>query len=605
MAPNWPNTIAPRHHRIRKRAEAYASALYYSECSLRGISPNGAAKAEENARSCISRWWLKGNDPNHPSLQGNGSTGSKGAQAAEENPKPNQASASSEINDEDTRTGDENGSYVAGNQEEDNDPLEGDSSNAPILARDDDFGSSFGTLNNFCSDWDAVAQKNQKDLSNNSPLLPSRLTRPHTTHVVSPQPQVSERVEDSSMEMLNSYYSSSPNQLLTQEKEKDLMSKIKSPVAVAQVSSGSEADGSVYSSSLSYDDSTTFYPKPRFQNVESTFKSVTKSRKRGRADVSPLGQSYLDARVESAKTELLSRLENEGISLAFRKELASLEKYAKLKASTSKNRKTSSPVHSLDSTDVDGTWLMISPPEYPSCLGKNADGDSLFTLGRMTFDMFQPSNLVCSIQKQYNTIKSVELKDFLSCVPKSLRKEVDNERNGRCSGRLKTYNIIASFTIEQPDGSPSNEDAPPDKSKKLRGILTSYGYALPDPTNPDRKSIWFTGGTIEPAENDSLEEWKKIFGTTSVTSFPSEAPPVGDTTKKQSLIEAEKARTLASKILLGAVHAPMDNQGIVGFHLKKPIGGHGSAYCDIVYNMDDTLRVMRGHSGSIYVFKRV
>ena len=132
--------------------------------------------------------------------------------------------------------------------------------------------------------------------------------------------------------------------------------------------------------------------------------------------------------------------------------------------------------------------------------------------------------------------------------------------------------------------------------------MTNYGYALPDPALPSRKSIWFTGGTIEPADDDAVDEWKKIFGSASVNIGPSKAPKY-DASEKPSLVEAEKARTLASKILLGAVHEPIDEQGIVGFHLNRPIGGHGNAYCDIVY-MDDELRIMRGHSGSIYVFKR-
>ena len=150
--------------------------------------------------------------------------------------------------------------------------------------------------------------------------------------------------------------------------------------------------------------------------------------------------------------------------------------------------------------------------------------------------------------------------------------------------------IIASFTIEQADNLTRHENAPSVQPKKpLRGILTNYGFALPDPTLPDRKSIWFTSGTIEPAD-DSLDEWKNIFGS-----------PENDAAKSQS--GADKARKLASRILLGVVPEKMDNTGMLGFHLKKPIGGHGSAYVDLVY-MDDELRVMRGHSGSIYVFKR-
>lgn len=121
--------------------------------------------------------------------------------------------------------------------------------------------------------------------------------------------------------------------------------------------------------------------------------------------------------------------------------------------------------------------------------------------------------------------------------------------------------------------------------------MTNYGYTLPDPSNPNRKSIWFTAGTIEPADEDSLEDWKKLFGE-------KHSP---DSARTQY---TAKARSLASEILLGAVSEPMDEHGTAGYYLTQPIGGHGYAYCDVVF-MDDEIRVMRGHCGSVLVFRRV
>ena len=57
----------------------------------------------------------------------------------------------------------------------------------------------------------------------------------------------------------------------------------------------------------------------------------------------------------------------------------------------------------------------------------------------MTFDMYQPSGLVCSVQKQYNQIQEIEKDDLPLYVPKTLRGEVDNERSSETKGRLKTY----------------------------------------------------------------------------------------------------------------------------------------------------------------------
>ena len=156
---------------------------------------------------------------------------------------------------------------------------------------------------------------------------------------------------------------------------------------------------------------------------------------------------------------------------------------------------------------------------------------------------------------------------------------------------LLQNSIIVSFTIK--DTNATEEDGSEPK-EPLRGIMTNYGYSLPDPNHPDRKSVWFTGGTIEPADDSRLDEWKKIFSFKTVETDTDG----GNCTDN----EAEKARTLASKILLGIVHEPIDSQGVVGYHLNRPIGGHGSTYVELVY-MDDELRIMRGHSGSVYVMK--
>ena len=59
----------------------------------------------------------------------------------------------------------------------------------------------------------------------------------------------------------------------------------------------------------------------------------------------------------------------------------------------------------------------------------------------------------------------------------------------------------------------------------LIGILTTYGYVLPDPNVQNHLSIWFSGGKIEEANEDDtgrkLQEWKKAFGGGSGLGFSS------------------------------------------------------------------------------------
>lgn len=126
--------------------------------------------------------------------------------------------------------------------------------------------------------------------------------------------------------------------------------------------------------------------------------------------------------------------------------------------------------------------------------------------------------------------------------------------------------------------------------KPIKGILTNQGYFIPDPNVPNRLSIWFSGGSLEVQDEPAdLEEWTKVFDFA--------------TAPERNL--REYANILAARLLLGALlPEQVENDGTMSFTLKKPIGGHGCAFCDIVY-MDDDLRIMRGHLGSIIVCSRV
>lgn len=238
------------------------------------------------------------------------------------------------------------------------------------------------------------------------------------------------------------------------------------------------------------------------------------------------------------------------------------------------------------SESVDGMWLTLSKPSYFGCLGENDNGDPMYTLGRMAFDMFSPTNLVCSLQGNFNPVEVVgeeERKAMLECVPKSLREEVESGKTV-----LRTYHVVAAFTIEPALASFPN--APnKDVHRPIKGIMTTYGYSLPDPEVANRHSIWFTGGRIEPNNHPAdVFEWKRLFTL---------HPP------KHSW--GEKAKLLAVKLLMGAtVPELMASDGSMEYTFTRPLGGHGMAYVDVVY-LDETLRIVRGHRGTIFVFSRL
>lgn len=245
-----------------------------------------------------------------------------------------------------------------------------------------------------------------------------------------------------------------------------------------------------------------------------------------------------------------------------------------------------STLHYTGDSSVDGMWLQLSKPNYFGSLGENDNGDPMYTLGRMSFDMFSPTNLVCSLQGSFNPVEIVneeERKAMLETVPKSLREEVESGKTV-----LRTYHVVAAFTIEPSLASFPN--APnKDVHRPIKGIMTTFGYSLSDPNEPNRQSIWFTGGRIEPNNNPGdIAEWKRLFTL---------HPP------KHTF--GEKAKLLAVKLLMGAtVPEGMAEDGSMEFTFTRPIGGHGTAYVDVVY-LDETLRIVKGHRGTIFVFSRI
>lgn len=55
-----------------------------------------------------------------------------------------------------------------------------------------------------------------------------------------------------------------------------------------------------------------------------------------------------------------------------------------------------------------GNWLTLSKPTYDECKGRNSKGELTYSLGRMSFGMFRPTNLVCSVQASFNNVQTID-----------------------------------------------------------------------------------------------------------------------------------------------------------------------------------------------------
>lgn len=357
---------------------------------MSGISETSAVAAEEDIRSNQSRWWLQGDDPNHPALnsvQHDAMAKSDGEASA----------VSGDIKSNET----EDDSDDQG-REEDSDSDSDSDWDAPIFARDDDmatsslpFCSNALYFNRSSNNPLAASEAPHYKVSTSSTLLPAWLKMPIRSDAVL------------------QCYSTHPHTFTGKPPLP------RSTFVTHHITSESEADDSFHVSEMSQDESSTAV-------TSAHIKRGVKRIKLSIDEKVSLDETFQQARIDQAKKDLLSSLAETSIK-SFSQSLKCLEDAARNKESSS------------DGQEIDGTWIMISPPDYPSCLGTNVDGDKLFTLGRMSFGMYEPASLICSIQQQFNTISSVKNKaDIPQYVPSSLRKEVDVE-SGECSGRMKTY----------------------------------------------------------------------------------------------------------------------------------------------------------------------
>ncbi|MEB3278422.1 MAG: PAP/fibrillin family protein [Lyngbya sp.] len=200
---------------------------------------------------------------------------------------------------------------------------------------------------------------------------------------------------------------------------------------------------------------------------------------------------------------------------------------------------------------LEGNWLLINAPDFPG--GKRTeDGEYIYTLGRLAFNLFQPTDLKVLINRVLQPI-----------LPSN-------------DGEKLTYNIEIEFTT-------LDENSP-----KLRGIVRNKG--LCSPQNEQSLQVQFIGGELaplEPENPESMKAWMSVFGNQK---------------SNKSLNIAQKLQSFMAKLLFG-LEPPqgIDSQtGKVSFTMKKSPKGS----LEVLY-LDEELRITRGNRGTVTVCERI
>ena len=140
--------------------------------------------------------------------------------------------------------------------------------------------------------------------------------------------------------------------------------------------------------------------------------------------------------MEEAKMDLLKALsdaDGDTTNTKFQFALSHLESYHYYRQITNTfhpyDYKQHTTTTNKDHYNIDKLWFNMTKPTYTECLGKNSRSEYRYKLGRLSFDMFPSSHLVCSIQGMFNYIGKIRSTanhnnmDNIS-IPTSLRQEL-------------------------------------------------------------------------------------------------------------------------------------------------------------------------------------
>lgn len=234
-------------------------------------------------------------------------------------------------------------------------------------------------------------------------------------------------------------------------------------------------------------------------------------------------------------------------------------------------------VRKSTSNYFDGDWLMESAPSFSNKKGYNENGDAVYLMGRMTFNMIQPGSILCSIQKttqhvhklsKYPSNIDEEGKIILPpFIPTKLLEEVNAK-----SDEVRTFTTCIYFTVEE------------EEYKGLKGMIRMEGYMIQNSDDGNNFDVWFTGGKCFALKGQNVDKWKALFGT-----------------KSPDLSYMEQFQLWIAKIIMGAEPSTgLLEDDSLSFSMKKPIAGSQK-----VTYLDETTRITVGNRGTIVVTSRM
>jgi PAP_fibrillin len=221
---------------------------------------------------------------------------------------------------------------------------------------------------------------------------------------------------------------------------------------------------------------------------------------------------------------------------------------------------------------LEGSYVSLTRAEFPGRLKQEPGNEHLdqYTLGRMSFGIFQPANLVCSVCSTHNELRRVP-------------KDGKGENQDGEESRTYAYPLVTNVIIHTPKG-----DFP--------ASLHMEAFCMTDKQPKNRMGVTFVGGTLVPGEDvrsnpSRLSLWKEVFA--------------------KAYEKAKAERSYLSSLMLYVFQwmfqltTPTDEDAQASescsFRFEMKRCPHG--YIDVLY-LDEDMRITRGNRGTVVILER-
>ena len=224
----------------------------------------------------------------------------------------------------------------------------------------------------------------------------------------------------------------------------------------------------------------------------------------------------------------------------------------------------------VDSPLFNGEYSALTSPNFPGRIKPSKGQEDIvqYTLGRLSFNIFQPHKLVCTLRSVRNPVDTMA--------------NFDEDMKAKYEGKkLINYPLILDITIHTPNGD-------------LPAELQNEAFCYEHDTIPNRLMVSFRGATLMPAAEVTADPAKlKLWVDTFEGAYK----------------KADEERSVLGRIfqylinLLLGLTLPTDGDLMFkhSFHFdmkRSPVG-----YLELLY-LDEEMRITKGNRGTLVVVER-